>query len=54
LGKRSYVGPYKLIGQAELRKKLVETAVLGQRFNHGAAVFSDVAWIGAPEDGAPL
>jgi hypothetical protein len=41
-----YLGKLKVIGQAELRAQLVDTEVFGENFNHGVALFSDVAWIG--------
>lgn len=41
-----YIGKVKLLGQAELRAQLVETVVFGERFDHGAALLSDVGFIG--------
>ena len=41
-----YQGNLKAIGQAELRAQLFDSALFGQSFNHGAAVFSDVGYIG--------
>lgn len=40
-----YLGKVKVLGQAELRTQLVETDVFGERFDHGAALFSDVGYI---------
>ena len=42
-----YIGKVKLIGQAELRAQLLETEVFGEVFNHGVALLTDTALIGA-------
>lgn len=41
-----YLGKVKLVGQAELRAQLLETELLGEVFNHGCALFTDVALVG--------
>ena len=41
-----YLGKLKAVAQAELRAQLVQHELLGERFDHGAALFSDVGWIG--------
>lgn len=41
-----YLGKLKLVGQAELRAQLWQHELWGERFDHGAALFSDVGWIG--------
>jgi hypothetical protein len=45
-----YLGRVKVLAQAELRAQFISTPLLGQDFNHGAALFSDVGWIGASVD----
>lgn len=41
-----YIGKVKVLGQAELRAQIVDTVILGETFNHGVALFSDVGFIG--------
>jgi hypothetical protein len=41
-----YLGKLKVIGQTELRAQLFDHEVWGERLSHGAALFSDAAWIG--------
>lgn len=41
-----YLGKLKAVAQAELRAQLVQHELWGERFDHGAALFSDVGFIG--------